>query len=270
MANESTELADPRVAVVVPAYNEVGYIDDTIRALQQQTFRDTAAHDAGAPFRIIVVDNNSTDGTGDLVRELASHSDVPIDVLTETEKGTGSAADSGFRHAIDGGAQFIARTDADTLPAPDWLTQIVAPLLDGKSLVGGRVRARSSDGARAIAFNLIGTTWRLGHFITWLRTRSQPAHLRKSFLVVGNNLAVSADTYCAAGGFPRTKIDDVDEDAVLQQRVTEYAGADSVALAPHAVVYTSLRRLQAYGTRGYLDWYHSKNAGDGDAPTDVR
>lgn len=266
----SQSSAVPRVAVVVPAFNEADYITDTIVALQAQEFDDFVHRGPLGGFRIIVVDNGSTDGTADLVRALADDSSVPITVLTEHEKGTGSAADTGFRYAIDAGAHFIARTDADTVPAPDWLAQITAPLLQAKRLVGGRVRARSGDGARAVAFNVVGMTWRVGHLVTWLRTRSQPEDLRKSFMVVGNNLALDSETYSASGGFPRTSIDDVDEDAVLQQRVTRQAGRRAVALAPRAVVYTSLRRLRAYGTQGYLDWYRSRATTDDDTPTDVR
>src|SRR5207245_4589102 len=47
------------VTVIVPAYNEAASVADTIRSLQAQTER---------PFEIIVVDDCSTDGTGDLAR----------------------------------------------------------------------------------------------------------------------------------------------------------------------------------------------------------
>src|SRR3989454_3645665 len=54
-------LAGADVTVIVPAYNEAASVADTIRSLQAQTER---------PFEIIVVDDCSTDGTGDLARAL--------------------------------------------------------------------------------------------------------------------------------------------------------------------------------------------------------
>src|SRR2546425_9620458 len=54
-------LAGADVTVIVPAYNEAASVADTIRSLQAQTER---------PFEIIVVDDCSTDGTGDVARAL--------------------------------------------------------------------------------------------------------------------------------------------------------------------------------------------------------
>ncbi|ROZ98060.1 glycosyltransferase family 2 protein [Gordonia sp. OPL2] len=265
-----TSSGTPAVAVVIPAFDEATYIADTLAALQAQTFDDVVHRRVLHGFRIIVVDNNSTDGTADVVRRVASSSSVPIEVISETEPGTGCAADTGFRHAIATGAIYIARTDADTLPAPDWLSNVVAPLLDGKRLVGGRVRARSEQGTSAAMFNAVGHLWRVGHAVEWWRTRSQPDELRRSFAVVGNNLAVDAEMYERCGGFPRTSIGDVDEDQVLQQRVRAVAGARGIALRKQAVVYTSLRRLEAYGTKGFVEWYRSDDRSTIDRDADVR
>ena len=41
-----------------------------------------------------------------------------------------------------------------------------------------------------------------------------------------------------------------------QRRVRAYAGPEAIALQPHAVVYTSLRRLHAYGVRDFVAWYN--------------
>jgi glycosyltransferase involved in cell wall biosynthesis len=262
--------ATPAVAVVVPAFDEAAYIAETLAALQVQMFGDVVHREVLHGFRIIVVDNNSTDETADIVRRTAASSSVPIELITETEPGTGCAADTGFRHAIALGAIYIARTDADTLPAPDWLSNLLVPLLEGKRLVGGRVRARSEQGTSAAVFNAVGHLWRVGHAVEWWRTRSQPDALRRSFAVVGNNLAVDAEMYQRCGGFPRTSIGDVDEDQVLQQRVRAVTGGRGIALRKQAVVRTSLRRLEAYGTKDFVEWYRSDDRSTIDRDADIR
>ncbi|AZG47375.1 glycosyltransferase [Gordonia insulae] len=260
----------PAVAVVVPAFNEENYIGATLDALREQEFDDVVHREVLCGFRVIVVDNNSTDRTAEIVRTVGARSPVPIEVIDETEAGTGCAADTGFRHAIDAGAVYVARTDADTVPASDWLANLLVPLLAGKRLVGGRVRARTEQGASARVFNAAGHLWRLGHAAEWWRTRHEPDELRRSFAVVGNNLAIDAEMYEQCGGFPRTAIGEADEDQVLQQRVRAIAGARAITLRKQAIVHTSLRRLEAYGTTGFVNWYRSDDRSALGRQADVR
>ena len=136
--------------------------------------------------------------------------------------------------------------------------------------MGGRVRARADGSRDAKLFNLAGHLWRVGHAASWWRTRKQPDELRRSFAVVGNNMAVDAEMYQLSGGFPRTRIDEADEDAVLQRRVRAITGARGIALQKKAVVHTSLRRLAAYGTRDYVAWYRSDDRAALGRDTDIR
>ncbi|MBW0124044.1 glycosyltransferase family A protein, partial [Pseudonocardia oceani] len=99
--------------VVVPAFDEAAGIGATLDALAAQQDRD---------FRLVVVDNASTDGTADVVR---AHP-LPVEVVVEPQRGTGAAADTGMRWAIAAGATHLARTDADCLPAPDWTARVKA------------------------------------------------------------------------------------------------------------------------------------------------
>ncbi|GAA1457893.1 glycosyltransferase [Williamsia maris] len=261
----------PAVAVIVPMYNEKHLVLDTLRALEAQRFDQPVHRDVLGGFRVILVDNNSTDDTATIVSDfILAGTTVPFEMITEREKGTGSAADAGARRAIELGATYIARTDADTLPAPDWLASITAPLLSGKRLVGGRVRARSGDGMQSTVFNAVGRLWRVGHLVEWVRTRNHDPDKRRSFAVVGNNLAIDAEMYEKSGGFPRTSIEEADEDQVLQQRVRAITGGDGIALAPNAIVYTSLRRLDEYGTQGFVSWYASSDRTATEQNTDIR
>jgi dolichol-phosphate mannosyltransferase len=96
--------------VVIPTYNE----HDTIGPLIQQIL-------AHPHFRVLVVDDNSPDGTGDLVNTLAQ--DEPrVGLLARPGKqGLGTAYLAGFRRALEEGAQFIFEMDADFSHDPSYL-----------------------------------------------------------------------------------------------------------------------------------------------------
>src|SRR5690349_20329587 len=98
-------MAGPELYVVVPCFNEEKAIAATLESFTRQT--DPA-------FRLVLVDNNSTDRTLEIIEEFKSgHPALKIDCVFEPQKGTGAAADTGFRYAIARNARFIARTDAD-------------------------------------------------------------------------------------------------------------------------------------------------------------
>ncbi|GAA1457896.1 glycosyltransferase [Williamsia maris] len=261
----------PTVAVIVAAYNEEKFILDTLRALDKQRWDDVIHRDVLGSPRVIVVDNNSTDRTADIVAEhIQSHPRFPVELITEKQKGLGYAIDTAARHAIDTGATLVARTDADTIPDTEWLSQLIRPLLDGKRLVGGRLRARTDEGFTNVVFNAIGVAWRLGHGVEWWRTRKEPDALRRSFAVCGPNLAFDADIYRESGGFPRVSMDDADEDIILQRRVRAITGSAGIGLAQKAVVYISLRRLHAFGIKDFVTWYSTKDRDTTGKQVDVR
>lgn len=106
---KSTHL--PSLAVVVPAYNEAGQLEQCLENLLEQ---------ADELAEIIVVDNNSTDGTLDLAKRYAAN-DTVIKVLTEKRQGLVATRNHGFLAAK---AEIIARIDADTLVQPGWALAI--------------------------------------------------------------------------------------------------------------------------------------------------
>jgi glycosyltransferase involved in cell wall biosynthesis len=100
VANPNKRLS---VSVVVPAYNEEHVIGRCLEALLAQT----------EPLdEIIVVDNNSTDGTAKVLAQYAG-----LTVVTETRKGITYARTAGFNAAT---SSVIARIDADTVVSPTW------------------------------------------------------------------------------------------------------------------------------------------------------
>ncbi|GAB3132064.1 hypothetical protein GCM10027289_19330 [Tsukamurella serpentis] len=104
-------MAENTFAVVVPAYNEGEIIGECLELLLAQT----------PPIdEIIVVDNNSTDDTADIVRAIArAHPTVRL--IPETRQGLVWARNTGLDAAT---SDVIARIDADTVVAPGWAQRL--------------------------------------------------------------------------------------------------------------------------------------------------
>ncbi len=92
-----------RTVVVVPTYNERGNIERLIPAVLDQ----------GEGISVLVVDDNSPDGTSEVVESLAAV-DPRVSLLRRSHRqGIGPAYIAGFQHALSNGADYIVQMDAD-------------------------------------------------------------------------------------------------------------------------------------------------------------
>lgn len=99
----------PRFSVVIPAYNEAGYLEATLESLRQQDFTGS--------YEVIVVDNNSTDDTATVAAGLGAT------VVPEPRAGVCWARQRGTLAAR---GEIVVSTDADTVHPRDWLTRLDA------------------------------------------------------------------------------------------------------------------------------------------------
>jgi dolichol-phosphate mannosyltransferase len=107
--------------VVIPTYNESENIQRMLRRIRE------ALPDAG----ILVVDDGSPDGTGDLVKAVAAElPDVHI-LVRPGKAGLGSAYRAGFAWGLERGYDACVEIDADFSHDPGALPQVLAPLLKG-------------------------------------------------------------------------------------------------------------------------------------------
>ena len=119
-----------------------------------------------------VVDNGSTDGTPDVVRSAAGafrDGGIGLRLVTEPERGTGAASDTGMRVAIAGGASYLLRTDADSIPRGDWAARMRARLAGGLDLVAGRIVARDDDDLDPFEYLAVAVLMKTGAFGAVLR-----------------------------------------------------------------------------------------------------
>jgi dolichol-phosphate mannosyltransferase len=116
-----------RVVMVVPTYNEaenLAWIVGRVRAAQPAV-------------DILVVDDGSPDGTGQIADELAA-ADPHVKVVHRTEKaGLGAAYRAGFRVALDAGYDVIGEMDADGSHQPEQLHRLLEAIEAGADLVIG-------------------------------------------------------------------------------------------------------------------------------------
>jgi dolichol-phosphate mannosyltransferase len=126
----------PKATVVVPTYNErdnLPRLVDLLAALQIPN------------LHVLVADDNSPDGTGDVADKLAVEGPIPVSVLHRTEKaGLGRAYVAGMRRALDEGADIVIQMDADlshpceAIPKMiDLLTSTDAAVVLGSRYVAG-------------------------------------------------------------------------------------------------------------------------------------
>ena len=99
-----------KFSVVIPTYNGARELPDTLASL--------AALTTTADWECLVVDNNSSDATRDIVLNAARTFPTELRYLLETEQGRSAALNAGIRQAR---GEIIATTDDDVRVEPDWL-----------------------------------------------------------------------------------------------------------------------------------------------------
>jgi dolichol-phosphate mannosyltransferase len=118
----------PGAWLILPTYNEAENVGPIVRAARAQLRPGD---------RILVVDDNSPDGTGAIADQLAQ--ELPgVDVLHRPGKqGLGRAYLAGFEEALAGGAELILEMDADFSHDPADLPRLLAAAEEGADLVLG-------------------------------------------------------------------------------------------------------------------------------------
>jgi hypothetical protein len=108
-----------KIAILIPAYNEaenIGLVLDQIPAAV-----------CGVRTEVLVVDDGSRDGSGDVAAEHGA-----LVARHVTNRGGGAALRTGYRLMVESGAEIVVTLDADGQHRPDQMERLVKPILDGE------------------------------------------------------------------------------------------------------------------------------------------
>ena len=211
-----------KMSVIVCAHNEEAFIPACLHSLQAQT---------RPPDEIIVINNASSDQTGEVARRFNS-----VRVVDEPRKGLVIARERARREAH---GDVLVYVDADCRAPSQWLSRIEARFIADARLIAlsGNYRFYDWDWwgrllIRAYDFTLGPATHVLAKYI-----------LRLGVVFYGGNFAVRREALDAIGGFD-TSIEFHGEDTNLGRRLFRYG---RVELAYDCFLYTSARRYNAMG-----------------------
>jgi dolichol-phosphate mannosyltransferase len=102
--------------LVLPTYNEADNLEAFVAAVQDKL---------PAAARILVVDDNSPDGTGEIADRIAVDNPNLSVLHRERKEGLGPAYIAGFRHALDEGAAYVVEMDSDFSHDPAYLPRLL-------------------------------------------------------------------------------------------------------------------------------------------------
>ena len=205
-----------KISLIIPAYNEENYLPACLDAVMQNV--------ASGVSEIIVVDNNSTDGTKAVVERYPG-----VKYVFEPEKGITRARQRGF---VSASGDILAYVDADTHPLPGWVDQIRKNFGSRKDLacLSGPYSFYDLSGIR----NAVSTRWFiLARALSWFT----------GYLMVGGNFAIRRDVLEKMGGFDST-IEFYGEDVDIGKRAKQHG---KVLFCPRFVMPTSGRRMKKEG-----------------------
>ncbi len=157
------------LSVAVCTYNRADCLPRLIQALRFQK--------CSVPFEILVIDNNSTDNTHQVLKELMEFDGAPLRYIKETRQGIVHARNCAIEHTKN--SSYLAFIDDDELPGPDWLNAAADALhREGAECVGGEIQVRLLSGQRPhwLEDELLGFLGekKQGAEAFWIASRSTP------------------------------------------------------------------------------------------------
>lgn len=204
---------NPKISVIIAAYNEEKLLPRCLEALQKQSYPKEQ-------FEVIVVDNGSKDKTKEIARRYGAH------VYTYTDiQGCGASRKFGVLHAK---GDIIAFTDADAAVFPDWLEKIEAAFSDAQIVfVGGPAYPDTKN------------IWNITIFKVYHGFDLIHSYIHKP-LMGGYNMAVKKEAYDASGGINSSLKSSDDWDLSLS--LTKHFGYKRVRFSFGMKVFVSTRK----------------------------
>jgi dolichol-phosphate mannosyltransferase len=122
----------PGAWLVLPTYDEAGTLEPLVRAVLPQLALASSVH------RVLVVDDNSPDGTGRVADRLAAELEGVEVIHRAFKAGLGPAYIDGFRRALGAGAELVLQMDADFSHDPADVPRLIAAAAGYDVVLGSR------------------------------------------------------------------------------------------------------------------------------------
>jgi len=129
-----------RAVIMIPTYNE----RENIRELVEEILRLPVDHD----LQVLVADDNSPDGTGLIVEEMAERDPRVHVLIRKKRRGRGAAGIDGFKRALELAADLVVEMDGDFSHQPRFIPGLLAAAADHDLVLGSRFVAGGKDADR--------------------------------------------------------------------------------------------------------------------------
>ena len=119
---------DPKIAIIIPTFNEKGNLETLLRAILSLNIKN---------LEILVIDDNSEDGTGKIAENFSKR--YPVKLISRPRKlGLGTAYVAGFREILKSNPNFIIQMDADLSHDPKAIPEMLEKIKNADAVVGSR------------------------------------------------------------------------------------------------------------------------------------
>ncbi|NQT22810.1 MAG: glycosyltransferase, partial [Candidatus Omnitrophica bacterium] len=130
-----------KIFVIIPTYNEAVNMEELISRILKLNIKD---------LYILVVDDNSPDGTADIVANFSEKDKRVLLLKRYKKRGRGSAGTNGFKYALNAGADYIIEMDGDFSHNPKYIPDFIKAIKDNDVVLGSRFIKGGCDVGRGL------------------------------------------------------------------------------------------------------------------------
>jgi glycosyltransferase involved in cell wall biosynthesis len=175
------------LSVILCTYNRAALLQRSLESLRRQVVSPNVR------WELIVVDNNCSDSTPEILRDVSVDFPVPLQIFRETKQGLSHARNRGIKEAQ---GTYLLFTDDDVEPALDWIESIWSTFRKCQcDAVGGKVELKF------LCERPLWVTDDLKGFLAHVDYGSTEIQLTGGSAPIGANMAYSARVFARLGGF---------------------------------------------------------------------
>jgi chlorobactene glucosyltransferase len=234
----------PFVSVLIPARDEEANIEPCLNSLRQQEYQN---------FEILILDDNSSDGTATIVRRLASLDErICLVAGQPLREGWAGKPFACYQLAQKAKGDYLLFVDADTVHAPNMLRNVMSLAVgSGCSLISGFPRQIATSLSERVTIPLIYFIILSWLPLWWLQSSKK----LKPSLAIGQFLLFPRDEYWRIGGHEAVK-SKILEDVWLGIEVYRHGGRH-VAINLTSTVSCHMYRSVSSMWEGFIKWMYS-------------